>query len=167
LSVGTRVLLERFRIVRLGYEAKEPIPASLAMTAVTEWRPAMGSGNKGTTKSFDKPDDRVSKGGVEIEVVQLGDVKVKRATYPVGWRFSRDMGAPKCLDTHVGYALSGRIMVELDDGTRFETGPGAAFMIPAGHDAYVVGDEPAVIVQFDEGESAASRFNVPSVSKAA
>jgi hypothetical protein len=128
----------------------------------------MGTGNKGVSKSFDRPDERVTKGGVEVEVVQLGDVKVKRATYPAGWRFSRDMGAPKCLDTHVGYTVSGRIVAELDDGTRVEFGPGSAFIVPAGHEAYVVGDEPCVIVQFDEGESAARRFNVPSVaSKAA
>ncbi len=128
----------------------------------------MGTGNKATSKSFDKADEHVSKGGVEIEVVQLGDFKAKRATYPVGWKFSRDMGAPKCHDTHVGYTLSGRIVAEFDDGTRVEFGPGSAFIVPAGHDAHVVGDEPCVIVQFDEGESAARRFNVPSVvSKAA
>jgi hypothetical protein len=128
----------------------------------------MGTGNKGTSKSFSTPDERASRGGVEIEIVHLGDFKAKRATYPPGWRFSKDMGAPKCYDTHVGYTLSGRIVAELDDGTRLEFGPGSAFIVPAGHDAYVTGDEPCVIVQFDEGESAARRFNVPSAaSKAA
>ena len=122
----------------------------------------------GTTKSFDKPDEHLAKGGVEIDVVQLGDMKVKRATYPSGWKFSTHMGAPKCLDTHVGYAVSGHLTVELDDGTRLEFGPGSVFVIPAGHDAWVSGDEPCVLVQFDEGESAARRFNVQSVtSKAA
>jgi uncharacterized cupin superfamily protein len=128
----------------------------------------MATGNKATSKSFDRPDEHVTKGGVEIQSVWLGDIKAKRATYPTGWKYSRDMGAPKCHDTHVGYTLSGRIVVEFDDGTQLEFGPGSAFVIPAGHDAYVVGDEPCVIVQFDEGESAARRFNVPSaVSKAA
>jgi mannose-6-phosphate isomerase-like protein (cupin superfamily) len=122
----------------------------------------------GTTKSFDKPDEHLAKGGVEIDVVQLGDMKVKRATYPSGWKFSTHMGAPKCLDTHVGYAVSGHLTVELDDGARLEFGPGSVFVIPAGHDAWVSGDEPCVLVQFDEGESAARRFNVQSVtSKAA
>lgn len=114
----------------------------------------------GTAKSFDKPDQRITKGGAVIEAVQIGDMNVKRITYPPGWRFSTHMGAPKCLDTHVGYTLSGHMVAELDDGTRLEFGPGSIFVIPAGHDGWVVGDEPAVIVQFDEGESAARRFNV-------
>ncbi len=56
----------------------------------------MATGNRGATKSFSRPDDHLSKGGVEIDIVQLGDVKVKRASYPPGWRFSERMGAPKC-----------------------------------------------------------------------
>jgi len=114
----------------------------------------------GTMKSFDTPDEHVAKGGVEIDVLQVGDMKVKRATYPSGWKFSTHMGAPKCLDTHVGYTVSGHMIAELSDGTRLELGPGSVFLIPAGHDAWVAGDQPCVIVQFDEGESAARRFNV-------
>jgi hypothetical protein len=114
----------------------------------------------GTTKSFDRPDDHVTKGGAEIDIVQIGDMKVKRVTYPPGWRFSTHMGAPKCFDTHVGYTVSGHLAAELSDGTRLEFGPGSVFVIPADHDGWVVGDEPCVIVQFDEGESAARRFNV-------
>ena len=114
----------------------------------------------GTTRSFAKPDDHISKGGVEIDVLQVGDMKVKRATYPSGWKFSTHMGAPQCQDTHVGYTVSGRLIAEFSDGTQLEFSPGSVFAIPAGHDAWVVGDEPFVMVQFDEGESAARRFNV-------
>ena len=118
----------------------------------------------GTMKSFDKPDEHIAKGGVEIDILQIGDMKVKRASYPSGWKFSTHMGAPKCLDTHVGYTISGHLTVELGDGTRLEFGPGSVFVIPAGHDAWVVGDEPLVMVQFDEGDSAARRFNVQSAA---
>jgi hypothetical protein len=114
----------------------------------------------GTTKSFDRPDEHITKGGVEIDVLQIGDLKVKRATYPSGWKFSTHMGAPKCFDTHVGYTVSGSLIAELSDGNRLEFGPGSVFVIPAGHDAWVVGDEPCTIVQFDEGDSAARRFGV-------
>jgi uncharacterized cupin superfamily protein len=120
----------------------------------------MASPNRGTSKSLDAPDEHTSKGGVEMDAVMLGDIKVKRATYPSGWRFSRDMGADRCYDTHVGYTVSGNITVELEDGTRLEFGPGSAFIVPPGHDAWVVGDQPCTIVQFDEGETAARRFNV-------
>ena len=119
----------------------------------------MATGNSGASRSFSRPDDHLTKGGVEIDVVQLGDLKAKRATYPPGWRFSERMGAPRCYDTHVGYTVSGRIVVEL--------GAGDVFMVPAGHDAYVIGDEPCVLVQFDEGESAAGRFNLPGLARAA
>jgi hypothetical protein len=114
----------------------------------------------GTVKSFDKPEGHVAKGGVEISVVQLGDMKVRHASYPPGWKFSKDMGAPTCFETHVGYVLSGHLTAEFSDGTRIEAGPDSVFAIPAGHDAWVTGDQPFVIVQFDEGESAARRFNV-------
>jgi uncharacterized cupin superfamily protein len=120
----------------------------------------MASPNRGTSKSLDRPDEHTSKGGVQIDAVMLGDIKVKRATYPNGWRFSKDMGADRCYDTHVGYAISGRIGVELEDGTRLEFGAGDAFIVPPGHEAWVVGEEPCTIVQFDEGESASQRFNV-------
>jgi quercetin dioxygenase-like cupin family protein len=123
--------------------------------------------NSGSARSLHKPDDHFSRGGAEIDVVQLGDLKVKRGTYPPGWRYSERMGAPICYDTHVGYALSGRLHVDLSDGSSFEIAPGDAFMIPAGHDAYTVGDEPFVLIQFDEGDSAASRFNLPGMAKAA
>jgi quercetin dioxygenase-like cupin family protein len=121
----------------------------------------------GTSKSFDKPDEHVARGGVEIDVLQVGDMKVRRVTYPPGWKFSTHMGAPRCHDTHVGYAVSGRMGVELSDGSRFEFGPGSVFVIPAGHDGWVIGDEPSVIVQFDEGESAARRFNIQGAAEKA
>ncbi len=127
----------------------------------------MTSGNKGSVKPLGNPDDHITRGGAEIDVVRLGDLKVKRTTIPPGWRFSEAMGAPRCPDTHVGYTIAGQLVVELRDGTQLELSAGDAFMIPAGHDAYVIGDEPFVMVQFDEGESAASRFNLPALERAA
>ena len=120
----------------------------------------MSHDDKSYRRSFDEPDDQKLKGGVQIDVAKLGELTVKRASYPVGWRFSKDMGADRCMDTHVGYAVAGKIHVVLSDATELEIKAGDAVMIPAGHDAWVVGDEPAVLVQFDEGESAAKRFDV-------
>jgi hypothetical protein len=120
----------------------------------------MSSHDKSYRRSFDEPDDHKVKGGVQIDVAKLGELTVKRASYPVGWRFSKDMGAERCMDTHVGYLATGKIHVVLSDATEFDIKGGDAVMIPAGHDAWVVGNEPAVLVQFDEGESAAKRFDV-------
>jgi uncharacterized cupin superfamily protein len=120
----------------------------------------MSSHDKSYRRSFDEPDDQKVKGGVQIDVAKLGELTVKRASYPAGWRFSKDMGAERCMDTHVGYLATGKIHVILSDGSEIDIKAGDAVMIPAGHDAWVVGNESAVLVQFDEGESAAKRFDV-------
>jgi uncharacterized cupin superfamily protein len=122
------------------------------------------AGIKGTARSLNQPDEHTEKGGVSIAAVQLGEFKVKRQTYPAGWRFSKNMGQDRCYDTHVGYVITGQIHVELEDGTEYEIRAGDAFVVPSGHDAWVVGDEECSMVQFDEGESAARRFGVESRS---
>jgi hypothetical protein len=118
----------------------------------------------GTSRSLDQPDEHITKGDVEIDAVQFGDFKVRRASYPAGWRYSTHMGAPRCNETHVGYMISGALVVEPDVGEPYEIRGGSVFAVAPGHDAYVSGDEAAVLVQFDEGESAAKRFNVKSLA---
>ena len=115
-----------------------------------------------TSRSFGSPDEQVDKGRVHIEVIDLGEFKVKRQTYPPGWRFSTDMGQPRCTDTHVGYVVSGHIHVALEGGEELDIRAGDVFVIPPGHDGWTVGEEPCVVVQFDEGASASQRFNVES-----
>jgi uncharacterized cupin superfamily protein len=118
----------------------------------------MATMSKAGSRSFEQPDEQVEKSGVMIDVVYLGDVKVKRAKYPAGWRFSKDMGADRCGDTHVGYVIDGVMHVEMDDGTTFDTPAGEVFVVPANHDAWT--DEGCTFVQFDEFDSAARRFGV-------
>jgi len=118
----------------------------------------MATMSKAASRSLDQPDEHIEKGGVQIDVVQLGDIKVKRAKYPPGWRFSKDMGAERCQDTHVGYVIEGEIHAVIDDGTELHTKAGDVFIVPAGHDAW--SDDGCTIVQFDEFESAAQRFGV-------
>jgi len=113
-----------------------------------------------TSRSLDFPDEQVDKGRVHIEVVDIGGLRVKRQTYPAGWRFSTDMGRPKCYDTHVGYCLSGHVHVVLSSGEELDIRRGDVFVIPPGHDAWTVGEEPCQMVQFDEGASALERFRV-------
>ena len=110
------------------------------------------------SRSFDQADEHAEKGGVKIDVVYLGDVKVKRATYPSGWRFSKDMGADRCQDNHVAYVVSGTIHSVWDDGTQLEIKAGDVCVIPANHDAWC--DDECTIVQFDEFEGAAARFGL-------
>jgi uncharacterized cupin superfamily protein len=118
----------------------------------------MATMSKAATRSLDQPDEQMEKGGVKIDVVQLGDIKVKRASYPAGWRFSKDMGAERCQDTHVGYVIEGAIHTAMDDGTELDMKAGDVFIVPADHDAWT--DQGCTIVQFDEFDAAARRFGV-------
>jgi class 3 adenylate cyclase len=97
-------------------------------------------------KNFANPDVRRDVGRGELQIVELGDVTIGRIEYQPGWRWSVDLkhvaGTPSCQIHHVGVALSGRLQVQLDDGSGFVIEPLDAFEVPPGHDAWVVGDEP-------------------------
>lgn len=89
----------------------------------------------------------------QVDVVELDDVVVGRMSYEPGWRWSTDVkpiaGTELCTFHHLGVTLSGRLRVQLPDGTELELGPGDVFEIPPGHDGWVVGDEPWVSVDFE------------------
>jgi class 3 adenylate cyclase len=103
-------------------------------------------------KSFDRPERVVEGPGVVEEVVQFGTLTVARATHAPGWRWSTHIkpivGTERCQVRHVGVVLSGRIGVELADGSSLEAGPGTAYDIPPGHDGWTIGDEPAVAIEW-------------------
>ena len=77
---------------------------------------------------------------------------IGRATFQPGWRWSESVkpiaGTDSCQVPHNGYVVSGRIHIKMDDNTEFEAGPGDAYEIPAGHDGWVIGDEPYVGIDF-------------------
>lgn len=88
-----------------------------------------------------------------VEVVDLDDTVVGRMTYEPGWRWSVDIrpiaGTDSCQYHHLGLTLSGRLRAQMEDGTELEIGPGEVFEIPPGHDAWVLGDQPWVSVDFE------------------
>jgi hypothetical protein len=118
----------------------------------------MATASKIASASFDRPDEQAEKGGVTIDIVRLGGMKAKRTTYPAGWRFSKDMGADRCQDVHVGYVIDGSMHVAADDGGELDMKSGDVFMIPAGHDGWT--DEGCTLMQFDEFDTAAQRFGL-------
>jgi quercetin dioxygenase-like cupin family protein len=104
-------------------------------------------------KSLDSPDETrpfVDKGRTDI--VKVGDVTVGRGVFEAGWRWSEHVkpiaGTDSCQAPHTGYVLSGRMKVVMDDGAEAEVGPGDAFVIAPGHDAWTVGDEACVLLDF-------------------
>jgi hypothetical protein len=104
-------------------------------------------------KSFDSPDEvREFKANGRVELVNLESGPVGKSTFEPGWKWSQDVkplaGTDSCQVPHVGYVLSGRMTVRMDDGSEHEYAPDEAFNIPSGHDAWTVGDEPCVLVDF-------------------
>jgi quercetin dioxygenase-like cupin family protein len=101
--------------------------------------------------SFDAPDEqRDASGKGTIEIVRLDGLTATRATFQPGWRWSEHVkplaGTDSCQVLHLGTVLSGQIHVVMDDGTEADAGPGDVYVIPAGHDAWVVGNEPLTFI---------------------
>jgi quercetin dioxygenase-like cupin family protein len=105
-------------------------------------------------KSLDTPDEtRPFEGGTgQVEVVTTESGPVGRATFQPGWRWSEHVKpiaqTESCQAPHVGYFVSGRMDVVMDDGQEIEFRPGDFAVIPPGHDAWIVGDEPCVVIDW-------------------
>jgi len=106
-------------------------------------------------KSFDAPEETrpIDKG--KVEVVDLGGVKAMRVRFEPGWRWSECVkpivGTNSCQVAHLIHVISGRMVVRMDDGSEAEFGPGDVGSIPPGHDAWIVGNEPFVSIDFQGG----------------
>jgi hypothetical protein len=104
------------------------------------------------SKSMDAPDEVRTPDKTKLDVVRISGNEVGRLTLQPGWRWSECIkpvvGTESCQADHLGYAVSGRMHIEHDDGTTAEIGPGEAYVIAPGHDAWVVGDEPFVGLEF-------------------
>ena len=104
-------------------------------------------------KSLDSsPDEtrRFEKG--KIELANFGDVVIGRATFEPGWSWEKCVkplvNTNSCQAPHTQYMISGRLKVIMDDGTEEEFGPGDTAVVPPGHNAWVVGNEPVVAIDF-------------------
>lgn len=103
-------------------------------------------------KTFTKPDEVREFPHGRVEILQVGGVQVGRMIFQPGWRWSNDVKpiakTASCQAPHFQYHVSGKIAIRMDDGTEFIAGPGDITSLPKGHDAWVVGDEPAVMVDW-------------------
>ena len=102
--------------------------------------------------------------GVQVDVARAGHGRVKRVIYQPGFRWSTHMKdtvkTDLCMHAHVGFIARGQIHVEFADGSKFEFKAPQVVAIPPGHDGWVVGDEPAVLIEFDFEGDTASRFGL-------
>jgi hypothetical protein len=103
-------------------------------------------------QSFAKPDETREFPHGRVEIVKVGGADIGRLILEPGWRWSSDVkpiaGTDLCQAPHMQYHVSGRLHVVMADGTEFEAGPGDVTSLPQGHDAWVVGDEPVVLVDW-------------------
>ena len=103
-------------------------------------------------KGFATPDEVRTFPRGRLELVQIGGAMIGRAVFEPGWRWATSVqpiaGTRSCEAPHFQYHVSGVLKVVMDDGTELECRPGDVSLLPSGHDAWVVGDEAAVVVDF-------------------
>jgi hypothetical protein len=104
------------------------------------------------SKSVNTPEETRTPDKTRVDVVHVGDAEVGRFTFQPGWRWSECIKpvvkTDSCEAEHLGYLISGRLRIKHDDGTEIDLAPGDAYVIRPGHDGWVVGNEPAVAVEF-------------------
>src|SRR5215472_17050676 len=106
--------------------------------------------NKAELKSFEKPDEVREFPKGRVEIVKIGGVTIGRAIFEPGWKWSKSVQplakTKSCEAPHFQYQVSGVIEIVMDDGTKITSRAGDVSLLPMGHDAWVVGNEPAVLV---------------------
>ena len=108
-------------------------------------------------------------GHVRLEVGRAGEARVKRVVYPPGFRWSVDMkpivGTALCMHAHVGFLVSGEIHIEYGDGCVVEHKAPQIIAIEPGHDGWVVGRDPVVLIEFDFERDTIRRLGMPDVHR--
>ena len=151
--------------------ARKPVRKSAVTTAVSTRR-------RGVRRKAKAPDPLISAvkgaerrevGRVKLEVGRAGEARVKRMVYPVGFRWSVDMkplvGTDLCMHAHVGFLARGEIHIEYADGCVVEHRAPQIVAIEPGHDGWVVGKEPVVLIEFDFEGDTIRRLGMPDAHR--
>ena len=103
-------------------------------------------------KRFDKPDEIRTVEKARIELVELGEAVIGRTVFEPGWHWAEHVkqivDTASCEVHHTGYVVSGHLRVEMNDGAAIELTAGDVFEVPPGHDAWVIGDQPWISIDF-------------------
>jgi len=104
------------------------------------------------TKSLNRPEEVRTFDKGKLELVKVGGATVGRAIFQPGWRWSQSVkplvNTKSCEAPHFQYHVSGTLRIKMDDGTEKDCKAGDVSLVPTGHDAWVVGNEPVVVVDF-------------------
>ena len=116
-----------------------------------------------------KDADHREVGGVQLDVRRTGDARVKRLVYPPGFRWSTHMksivGTNLCMHAHVGFLARGRVRIEYEDGCSTEYAAPDVIAVEPGHDGWVVGEEPVVLIEFDFEQDTVRRLGMPDAHR--
>jgi hypothetical protein len=108
-------------------------------------------------------------GSIQLDIAQAGACRVKRMIYPPGFRWSTHMkpvaGTDLCMHAHVGFLVRGRIRIVFPDGCTLDFVSPQVVSIEPGHDGWVVGDETAVMIEFDFERDTVSRLGMPETHR--
>ena len=103
-------------------------------------------------KTFAQPDEVRTFPNGKAEILRVGGAEVGRLVFQPGWRWSTDVKplakTPSCEAPHFQYHVSGKLAIRMDDGTEFIAGAGDITSLPRGHDAWIIGDEAVVVVDW-------------------
>lgn len=104
------------------------------------------------TRSFERTTEVREFPGGRLELVTIGSATIGRGIFEPGWRWSTSVKpiakTNSCEAPHLQYHVSGTLRIRMDDGTEFDCRPGDVSSLPSGHDAWVVGNEPVIVVDF-------------------
>jgi hypothetical protein len=112
-------------------------------------------------RNFRDADQTLGTSEHKVEVLNIGGGTIARVTLSPGFKFSDEQkktgGSPWCELGHAQYQVSGRLHIKMKDGTEFEMGPGDVTVFPEGHDAWVVGSEPVVMIDWADAAKSSKK----------
>jgi hypothetical protein len=113
---------------------------------------AVATSEKAELKSFGKPDDVREFPKGRLELINIGGATIGRAVFEPGWRWATSVQpivkTSSCEAPHFQYHVAGILRIRMDDGSEFDCRAGDVSLLPSGHDAWVIGEEAAVVVDF-------------------
>jgi hypothetical protein len=158
--------------------ATKKTPVKKSAAGRSAGKPSRGKGSSGKRAAANATDPLLATvrgathsylGHVRLDVGRAGDARVKRMIYPPGFRWSKDMkhvvGTDLCMHAHAGFLARGEIHIEYADGCIVEHKAPHILAIEPGHDGWVVGKEPVVIIEFDFEGDTAKRLGMPDAHR--